>query len=804
MAGHEHIVSVDNHHVTVTNLNKVLYPQTGTTKADVLHYYAEIASHMIPHIANRPATRKRWVHGVGTIEDPYKGFYQKNLATGTPEWVLRCTIEGNKHDVEYPLVNDTATLIWLAQIAALEIHVPQWQFRRTGGQQNPDRLVLDLDPGTGVGLIECAEVAQLARKILEDMGLNPLSVTSGSKGIHLYAPLDGRMTSQQASSVAHELAKALEADHKNLIISDMKKSKRAGKVFVDWSQNNSAKTTIAPYSLQGKLHPLVAVPRTWQEIASPSLSQLNCDEVLEHVQKYGDLLKPLLLSRDAGLEPTTQRIKTFTATPHAQDRLAAYRKRRDRPNTPEPVPLQEPHPIPGSSFVIQEHHASRLHYDFRLERDGVLVSWAIPKGLPLTGSENHLAIQTEDHPLEYGVFEGTIPQGEYGAGEVKIWDAGKYHTEKWRNDKEIIVTLTGGAHGGLKGLPRKYALINTGKKRQKNNWLIHLMVNKTIGPFVKPMLATKGSPVHLNNDPAWAFEMKWDGYRAITYIDNTGVRIFSRRGSEVTATFPELIKPLQHAVGTHSVILDGEIVSIGSHGQPDFGLLQARVGLVSFTHGEQVAEGEDTRHIPVHMMLFDLLEIDGQEITGETYDIRRHTLHNIITEDSLVHVPSSFDKNLNAAMVSSRQLHLEGLIAKRKDSTYSPGHRSRKWIKIKHHHVQEVIVAGWNSIRGSNFSAVGSFVLAIPDETGLRYIGHVGTGFTDKERKALPSILKKIAQEKSPLHDVPEQFTSSTKWLRPELVGEVTFLNWTSDGILRHPSWRGWRSDKTPQDVQPE
>lgn len=462
-------VSIDGHRLTLTNLDKVLYEETGTTKGDVLAYFAEIAPVLIPHAANRPATRKRWVNGTsGEV------FFQKNLDDSTPSWVKRRTIEHKDHSNDYPLVNDLATLTWFGQIASLEIHVPQWQFGRTGVRKNPDRMVLDLDPGEGVGLRECAEVARWARAILRDMGLDPMPVTSGSKGIHLYAALDGKQTSDEVSAVAHELARALETDHADLVVSDMKKALRTGKVLVDWSQNNANKTTVVPYSLRGRARPTVAAPRTWKELESPSLKHLEYPEVLKRVKKNGDPLANLTAGHLASLEPTAEHQASFAATPAAKDRLAKYRSMRDAAKTPEPVPAGPAAPGGGNSFVIQEHHASRLHWDFRLEHDGVLVSWALPKGVPTDRKKNHLAVQTEDHPLEYGTFEGTIPKDEYGGGVVTIWDAGTYELEKWREGEEVIATLHGEKHG-----THRYALIHTGgfgdEKKAENSWLIHLM-----------------------------------------------------------------------------------------------------------------------------------------------------------------------------------------------------------------------------------------------------------------------------------------------------------------------------------------
>ncbi len=292
----EQYVRVGGHRLRLTSLDKVLYPETGTTKAEVIDYYTRVAEHLIPHAKYRPATRKRWVSGVGTAEEPGQVFFEKNLPDSAPTWITRREIQHSDHVNTYPLINDLPTLVWLAQQNALELHVPQWRFGRNGARRNPDRMVLDLDPGEGAGLAECVEVAKLVRDILKDMGLDPLPVTSGSKGIHLYAALDGTQSSDQVSAVAHELARALEADHPDLVVSDMKKSLRGGKVLLDWSQNNGAKTTIVPYSLRGRLRPTVAAPRTWRELLSPNLRQLEFREVLERLSKKGDPLAELSAS----------------------------------------------------------------------------------------------------------------------------------------------------------------------------------------------------------------------------------------------------------------------------------------------------------------------------------------------------------------------------------------------------------------------------------------------------------------------------------------------------------------------------
>ncbi|TAJ49182.1 MAG: ATP-dependent DNA ligase [Herbiconiux sp.] len=846
--GGEQTVTVGGHRLRITNLEKVIYPATGTTKADVLRYYAEIANVLIPHARNRPATRKRWVHGVGDDEHPGEVFFQKNLGEGTPEWVKRVSIQHSDHVNIYPLVNNQATLAWLAQIAALEIHVPQWRVDAHGRPKNPDRFVIDLDPGEGAGLPECVEVAKLARGILTDMGLDPVPVTSGSKGIHLYAALDGKQTSDEVSAVAHELARALEADHPDLVVSDMKKALRTGKVLVDWSQNNANKTTICPYSLRGRSHPTVAVPRTWRELSAKGLRQLELDEVLERMTTHAD---PLAESADApgsieapGGEWHSDRRADDqpgrNAVPASDDRLSVYRSKRDGAKTPEPVPDATPPPTDGRSFVIQEHHASSLHWDFRLEHDGVLVSWALPKGFPTDAGKNHLAVMTEDHPMEYGTFEGTIPKGEYGAGSVSIWDFGTFDLEKWRDGTEIIATLHGQESGGL-GEPRRFALIHTGGKGGKgeNQWLIHLMKDQapvragagsddpagrrdagssagrvrraqssrrtsdreTQGVSArvpKPMLATLSAEGALTDEDDWAFEMKWDGIRALVRASGGAVSLFTRNGNDITPTYPELVAALEAQLGDRDIVLDSEIVALDTRGRPSFGRLQQRMGL-SKPRDVETAQ----REVKVDLMIFDVIELDGESLAKEEYDRRREILLDTMPEsEGPLHVPPAFDGDLAHAVQASRELGLEGVMAKRRDSGYAAGRRSGAWLKIKHHLTQEVVIAGWRPGKGRRAAQIGSLLMGVPDADGtLRYVGRVGTGFSDKELDAIAARLTTLERKTNPLHDVPAVDARDAHWVTPKLVGEVEFAEWTGTARLRQPSWRGWRPDKSPSDV---
>lgn len=828
MASTQQTVMVEGHRLRLSNLDKVLFPASGTTKGEVLHYLTQVAPVLLPHAANRPATRKRWPDGTGG-----QMFFQKNLDASTPDWVKRRSIQHKTSSNDYVLVNDLATLTWLGQTATLELHTPQWQFGRTGARLNPDRLVLDLDPGPGAGLAECAQVARWAREILQGMGLEPYPVTSGSKGIHLYAALgkaqDTRLDSDAVSAVAHELARYLESEHPDLVVSDMSKKLRSGKVLVDWSQNNGSKTTIAPYSLRGLDRPWVAAPRTWAELDDPDLAQLTPDEVVARIEADGDLLAPLLEGHLSALEPTPERLATF-------EKLGTYRAKRDPAKTPEPfgpeAEVSTNSTTDEPTFVIQEHHARRLHWDFRLEHDGVLVSWALPRGEPTDPAKNHLAVQTEDHPLEYGSFEGSIPAGEYGAGEVTIWDSGTYDLEKWRDD-EVIVTLRSAERGA-----RRLALIRTGGRDgdAENNWLIHLTKAQPGAPAPartgpasaptsrtaqkpgtrraaprdkawRPMLATSAAPGELTEPDGWMFEMKWDGFRTLAHVtDPETVRLVSRSGQDLTVTFPELAA-LAGQVDPNRlpVVLDGEIVALDRDGRPEFRRLQQRANL---RKERDVARAR--ARVQVDLMLFDVLTADGDDVTGRPWTERRELLESLVTPRAPVHLPPVFEGDLDAAMRTSRTLRLEGVVAKRRTSTYAE-RRSREWLKLKHSAMQEVVVVGWRPGR-ANASVMGSLLMAVPDDgadgDGLRYVGRVGTGFTERERREITARLEGMERKTPGVSGVPKEDASDARWVTPRLVGEVTYADWAegSDGAsgerrMRHSVWRGWRPDKTPQDV---
>ncbi len=814
MPGDETVVRIGGRRLRLTNLDKVLYPETGTTKGEVIDYYSRIAPLLIPHVTGRPVTRLRWPEGVD-----HPSFFAKDLERGAPEWVHRMPIPHSSGAKDYPLVGDIPTLVYLAQVASLELHVPQWRFDADGGQGNADRIVLDLDPGPGVGLAECAEVARWARDILGGMGLEAFPVTSGSKGIHLYAALPGTQTSDQVTAVAKELARAIEADHPELFLSQMAKVMRPGRVFIDWSQNNGAKTTIAPYSLRGRPRPTVAAPRTWEELDDPDLEHLLFDEVLERAERLGDLLEPI--GFHAGGRGA------------AEGPLAAYIAKRTAGRTPEPVPSNSLGAAGDGAelprFVIQEHHATALHWDLRLERDGVLASWAVPRGIPHTTKRNNLAIQTEDHPMEYATFEGTIPRGEYGAGTMTIWDDGRFELEKWRDD-EVIFTAEGRPGGPLGRV--RLALIRTDGEGEKSTWLLHRMKTDAAGrpqadgvvvepseqadgrrgapegraseggaptrAELVPMLATSSTPgIAREAARRWGpwVEVKWDGIRAIGVWDGRRLHLRARSGNDITPKYPELTR-VDAGFGPEPAVVDGEIVALDAKGRPSFPRLQSRMNLSKPREIER-----ETPRTPVHYFLYDVLAHDGMDAASLPLAERRRILETIAAEAiAPIVLPPVFD-DVDAALAGARNFGLEGVVVKDPASTYRRGVRSESWLKVKLTRTQEVVIGAIRPGRGGRTGSIGSLLLGIPGPDGLQYAGRVGSGFSDATLAKLAAVLTPLRTDRNPFVGIPAADAADALWVRPEVVGEVEFAEFTPDGILRHSRWRGFRPDKSPDEV---
>ena len=467
------------------------------------------------------------------------------------------------------------------------------------------------------------------------------------------------------------------------------------------------------------------------------------------------------------------------------DSLGTYKAKRDFGKTPEPKGGRRKDPD-AARFVVQEHNATNLHWDLRLEHDGTLASWALPRGVPEHPDENRLAVRTEDHPLEYLEFHGEIPKGEYGAGTMKIWDSGTYEAEKFRKD-EVIATFRGERVRG------RYALFQTRGK----NWMIHRMdppEDPTRAPLperIAPMLARTGE---LPPDDGWAFEIKWDGVRAIAYCEGGRLlKLESRNQTNITPRYPEL-RELGRALGTHEAILDGEVVSFEG-GVPSFQRLQKRMHLTSEAQVRRLSQTE-----PVVYIVFDLLWLDGHSLLELPYADRRTLLAKLEIVGPAWQSPAHHVGDGEAMLAASRAQGLEGIVAKRLDCPYVPGRRSNGWVKVKNKKTADVVVGGWMPGEGGRAGRLGALVVGFYEDGDLHYAGRAGSGFTEAELKRVQSLLEARAREGSPFTGGPKP-PKQVRFVEPELIASVEYSDMTNDGTLRHPVYKGLRDDIAPEDV---
>ncbi len=476
------------------------------------------------------------------------------------------------------------------------------------------------------------------------------------------------------------------------------------------------------------------------------------------------------------------------------DKLKTYRAKRSPGQTPEPMG-DEAAGAEGRRFVVQEHHATRLHWDLRLERDGVAVSWAIPNGLPEVPKDNRLAVHTEDHPIEYLDFEGDIPKGEYGAGKMRIWDHGTYEELKWEPRKVEVLF-----HG--ERLQGRYALFPLDKGEDPKDWMIHRMdppadpaAGEPLPDRIVPMMARLDSLPR--DDEQWAFEIKWDGVRAVCYSEPGRLRLQSRNLLDITPRYPEVGR-LNRALSHHRAVLDGEIVALDAEGRPSFGALQRRMHVGSDSTVRRLA-----REMPVTYVIFDLLWLDGHSLMGLPYAERRARLAELgLGDGERWRVPDYVAGHGAQVLAATEQQGLEGVIAKRLESTYEPGRRSQSWIKVKNLHRQEVVIGGWVPGDGRRRQRIGALLAGVREDDGtLRHIGRVGTGFTEAELDRLSERLTPLVRDESPFAPGGPKIPRGAVFVEPELVAEVEFREWTEGGQLRAPSYKGLRDDKPADDV---
>jgi bifunctional non-homologous end joining protein LigD len=464
--------------------------------------------------------------------------------------------------------------------------------------------------------------------------------------------------------------------------------------------------------------------------------------------------------------------------------LREYERKRDRKKTPEPFGAgvrRAKRPI----FVVQRHDARRLHYDFRLERNGALASWAVPKGIPLEPGQRNLAVHVEDHPLDYAGFEGEIPQGQYGAGQVEIWDKGMYELVEEKKDGGLTVRLEG------ERLQGTWALVPAKLSGDPKNWLLikkrdDQVAERPRGRYA-PMLATLAE--ELPKGAGWLFEAKWDGYRTIAYFRGGDPNLRTRRDQDYTERFAAVARELPRALRTSDCVLDGEVCAIDEQGRTSFSAMQKG-------------------GYPLVYYVFDLLELEGVPLIDLPFVERRERLDGVLDRrNRTVQLSETFDDG-HALEQAAVQQGLEGVMAKRAQSRYEPGRRSRDWLKVKPgKQRQEFVIAGYTKGQGRRAGRLGALILAANRGGELHYVGNCGTGFTEAEIEKLMKLLKPLERPTSPFPAVPKMpriRKGDVVWVEPKLVCEVEFVEWTHDGHLRAPSYQGLREDKSPDEVRPE
>jgi bifunctional non-homologous end joining protein LigD len=823
----------------LSNLDKVMYPEIGFTKGQVIDYYRRVSRYILPHIKNRPITLKRFPNGVGG-----KHFYEKDAPSYTPDWVKTFPIPRTSVEsvINYILINDLPTLVWSANLANLEIHpflakVPHINV--------PTMIVFDLDPGDGADILKSCEVAFLVKALLDRLNLQSFVKVSGSKGIHLHVPLNTKVTYEVTQPFAKGIAQLLESEHPDLIVSEMAKARRKGKIFVDWSQNSEHKSTVAVYSLRAKRErPFVAMPMSWEELrkilktGDASTLFFEPEAALKRLENRGDLFAPLLKLKQRLPKPFLElhAAELPKSSRKEAKALEPYREKRDFTKTPEPPPV-----IPGKKtqghkrlFVIQKHAASHLHYDLRLEMNGVLKSWAVPKGPPYELNERRLAMATEDHPMEYAQFEGAIPKGEYGGGTVMVWDTGTYELmdgNYWKG--KLHVFLDG------KKLKGEWVLVKTeGQNGRRNAWYfikvgasmkkfserkqnssalsrrsmeqiaqapdsvwhsnreiqsaaeMKLPVDlkslpKMDAEFVDPMLALLVQRLPTGED--WTYEMKLDGYRCMASRTGRRVKLFSRRKNLFNHRFPVTAQVLEKL--EPGTILDGEIVALDEEGRPSFNLLQ----------------NYQTRP-PIYFYVFDILAYRGKSLLDLSLSRRRELLEFVIPRlGEPIRMSQSFPAD-SAVVESAKKLGLEGIVAKKNSGAYEPGKRSGAWVKYKINQGQEFVIGGYTP--GNPFDAL---IVGYYEGDKLIYVGKVRNGFVPKLRREVFQKLKGLEIGTCPFANLPEKRRTqwaltkeemkNCRWLKPELVAQIEFTNWTEDDHLRHSKFVGLREDKEPREV---
>ena len=774
MARTSQMVQVGKRKIELSNLKKELYPEERILKAELIGYYLQIAPTILSHIKGRPLSLVRYPDGI-TGEK----FFQKNRPEWTPEWIDHVELGSEEKEklIDYVLATEEATLVWLANLACIEMH--QMHCRKPAFDK-PDYFVVDLDPPEDFGFTNVVEIALDLRGHLERYGYHPFVKTTGRKGLHVVVPLEPKESFDKVFEAAQDIAKPFVAAHSQHTTLHIKKEARQGKVLIDIYRNRTYQTIVSAYSVRGLPGAPVSMPLSWERLEKvKAINEFTIHNVPDIVTGEGDAWEAI--DADAGTLHTERKIiAVSTPLPPSRKRKTAeslekYAKKRSFEKTPEPPPqvsLGE-----GNAFVVHRHHASRLHYDLRLEKDGVLKSWAVPKGLPPRPGIKRLAVATEDHPLEYLNFEGAIPKGEYGGGDMWIFARGKYEFTKVKKD---------GFYVRLKSreVNAEYRAYNT----KENEWIVERLESPQVDWLrspIEPMLAdAQSSPPASDN---FLYEVKWDGIRAMISLDEGVVRIVSRNQHDITVRFPELTIP-EEAFRASGALFDAEIVCLDEAGKPVFKHVIHRMQQTT----PEAIDRARARY-PVVCYVFDCLYLDGRPIVNEPLIRRRAWLADAIKKGTPYRV-SEVVSDGAGLFAAARQLGLEGIVAKEQTSVYQPGKRSAQWLKIKTRQTIDCMIIGYTAGKGDRETTFGALQIASKESGKLRYLGKVGTGFDTKLLKEIQSQLKSVKRIKRPIEEKPLD-DKNTTWIEPTLACEVQYASFTKDKLLREPVFVRMRPD---------
>src|SRR6266568_1043042 len=632
------ITQVGKRKVELSNLTKVLFPDDHIVKAQLIEFYLKIAPTILTHVKGRPLSLVRYPDGIDK-----ESFFQKNRPGWAPDWIEHVTLGQEKKD--YVIAGEEASLAWLANLACIELHQ---MHSRAPHFDKPDYIVYDFDPPENFKFPNVAELALKFKKHLESFGYHPFVKTTGRKGLHVLTPIEPKWEFQKAFEAAKAVAQPFVDSHASSLTLQIKKEHRKGRVLLDIYRNRQSQTIVAAYSVRGLPGAPVSAPLQWDELSSlESPKAFDLHNVPQRVIQNGDpweaiaaYATPIHSERKETKSKTLQPARTYK-TP---EQLERYSKKRSFDKTPEPPPAEIIGT--GSAFVVHRHHASRLHYDLRLEQNGVLKSWAVPKGLPPRPGIMRLAVNVEDHPLEYVTFEGAIPKGEYGGGMMWKFAQGRYQITKQKKDGFYFRLQS-------RELNAEYRTHRT----RENQWLLervdHPQTDWLRDP-VEPMLARPADKPPASED--YLYEVKWDGIRALISLDEGEIRIHGRNRTDLTKQFPELLIPEQ-AFRATSGLFDGEIVCLEADGRPVFKNVIHRM--------QQKTEGGIERakaKYPAVCYVFDCLYLDGRAIVNEPLTRRREWLADAIKSNTPYRVSEAVEEGA-AFFEAVKQTGLEGIVA---------------------------------------------------------------------------------------------------------------------------------------------